>query len=139
MSKITNISIIRDIVYAQVCSDAGKGIYEIKGQNPNFKSCEQYKYKDKNFYLLRAIKQIENSKYIGITYYVSREEVRDNLIVYFNIKVNNIKYQMSFHSPGFEKSNIPLREYVDKTPVIRWRKRYSCRETAKTLIKIFNL
>ena len=138
--KPTFKSICQDIIYAQICSDSGKGIEALPfNRMHNGKKCHYYAYDDKNFYILRAIKQIDASKYLGVTYYVCREyEYGDNLIIYFNIKADKKKFQVSFHSPGFDDTNIPLRSYVGKTHIIRWDKK-SSRSACEHLIKILGL
>ena len=137
MAKITLKTICKDIVLAQVCSDAGKRIYKLYLNNEVLDNKAKYfKYKDKVHYCLRAIRQIDNVPYLGATYHVSYEG-NNMCIVYFNIHINGMKYQVSFHNPG-QSENSELRKYVGKTPRIRWNKKVAgSRAACEKLISIF--
>ena len=142
MAKITLKSIVKDICYAQCCSDAGKYIYMLSYFSSNakvFNKCEYFAYEDKAFYIKRAIDQIRHAPYVGVNYYIDID-MRENYIVYFNIKVGDKRYQVSFHVPGFDNNNKLLWEYQDfgRRP-IRWKSSHSSRDNCIKLIKIFNL
>lgn len=140
MAKITLESICKDIVLAQVGSDAGKEIDKLAciARTSCLDKAYEYKYNDKSFYLLRAIQQVYNSKFLGVRYYVSNDKEFKGCIVYFQVTLPGHKsMQVSFHTPHWDKRVEEIRKYVNKTRPIRWDKK-SSRETCFHIIKYFN-
>lgn len=99
--------IIKNIILAQVASDAGKGIYELYKKTPpslkkEVKTAEHFKYRRKDVYIQNAIKIINTTPRCGINYWCIKaldQNGYPSVITYFDIKVNEQRYQVSFHSP----------------------------------------
>ena len=89
MARISLESICKDIVLAQACSDAGKNIKFIVERTNDlcFKKAWSFDYKDKSHYILRAISQINNSKFLGVRYHVSDDKEFRGCIVYFQVSI----------------------------------------------------
>lgn len=141
MAKITFETICKDIVSAQVASDAGKRIFDLyqKSNTDLFLKPYWYDYKDKSFYLLRAIQQIDHVKFCGVRYYVSNDVEFGGSIVYFQVSIPGYKHthQVSFHVPGWDKNVEKVRKYEDKTRRLRWDQK-SSQETCFRIIRYFN-
>lgn len=141
MAKITFKSICKDIVSAQIASDAGKHISDLyqKANNDLFSKPYYYKYRDKSFYLLRAIQQIDHTKFCGVRYYVSNDTEFGGCIVYFQVSIPGYKYthQASFHVPGWDKNVEKIKGFEGKTRSIRWDEK-SSRESCFKIIRYFN-
>lgn len=140
MAKITFESICKDIVLAQACSDAGKGIKFIPDRTSSlcFKKAWTFDYSDKSHYILRAICQINNSKFLGVRYHVSDDKEFRGCIVYFQVSIPGHKHssQVSFHVPEWDKNVKRVKGFVGKTPLLRWDKK-SSRNTCISIIKYF--
>lgn len=140
MAKITFESICKDIVLAQACSDAGKNINFIVERTSDlcFKKAWRFDYKDKSHYILRAINQISNSKFVGVRYHVSDDKEFRGCIVYFQVSIPGHKHtmQVSFHVPEWDKNVKRVKGFVGKTPTLRWDKK-SSRNTCISIIKYF--
>lgn len=133
----TEEAIIRAIIMAQIASDAGKGIHAIflpGGNNPG-----RTGYQSKEFYELRALKMIDSTPRCGINYWVEftpDQNGFESVLVYFDIKVNGKRYQVSFHNPGHQ--TMELWGYVNRGRKTRWTheiygSRYACEELARML------
>lgn len=141
MAKITFETICKDIVSAQIESDSGKYISELRQKSIKdlFYKPYFYDYKDKSFYLLRAIHQIDNTKFIGVRYYVSGDTEFGGSIVYFQVSIPGYKHsmQVSFHVPAWDKNVKKIKKFEDKTRPIRWDEK-SSRNTCFKIIRYFN-
>lgn len=96
-------SICSFIIKAQMCSDAGKGIYEDYKYPTWRKTASEWGYNKKLYFIELACKKICQLKgKSGFHYYV--EPANDNRwprspIIYFNFKLNGQRRQVSFHCP----------------------------------------
>ena len=134
------IFIIKAICKAQIASDAGKGIYELSCKND--KHAVNTAYLSKENYILPALGVLTKSKTTNINYWC--EETGDqngypSIIVYFDIKINNERKQVSFHTP-LNKASEGLLKYISTGRKTRWDKKIGgSRDTCRQLIEEFNL
>ena len=136
-------SIIKNLILAQIASDAGKGIinnFKIEGADIAL----QEKYKIKEKFIISAIDIIKNNPQCGVKYYCEHT-VKNNdnkgecheLITFFEIEEDNIPLQFSYHSKWWKTQ---LREEVDRTPPIIWNKIIGgTRQNCETLYKKYFL
>jgi len=134
---MTNIekAIIRAIIMAQISSDAGKGIHRIYIPGGNFPAIK--KYRAKEFYELRALKMITASHRCGINFwceFAPDQNGIDSVLVYFDIKVDGKRFQISFHNPRIEL----FSEFVNRGRKTRWTadlsgSARSCQELARLI------
>lgn len=137
MAKINLEAICKNIVLAQIASDAGKDIYELHLDDNSYNKASSYAYQNKSQYLLRAIQQIDNSPYIGVKYYVQEDSEFKGVICYFQIKLADHKtIQASFHVPGFDENMKKFLKYTGRRKRIRWDEK-SSRYTCFQLIEYF--
>ena len=127
--------VVKFIYCAQYISDAQKGIFILEWEDwvkPRFFYSE-YDGKDGN--ILDAIRSINNHKHQKqVNYYVSKGDIMNSVIVYFDIKHEGKRYQVSFHS--FNKK---LKEMVGKGRKTRWNNRLDSRDQIATLYGISKL
>lgn len=136
-NKIRNI--IHNIILAQIASDGGKNIetlQNIKGAKEAF--LKGYSVKDK--YILAAINLINTTPRSGINYYIEEKPDQNgylSLVIYFDIKLNEKKYQISFHSP---KNRTSLYHFCSKGRKTRWTKEINgSRKACEDLSLFLNL
>ncbi len=99
--------IIEKVILAQIASDAGKGIYDLvdtssKVIGKEVKRAVRQGYDVKVKYILDAIKLVNATPKCGVNYYVINtpdQNGHDSDLVYFDIRLNGMRYQVSFHSP----------------------------------------
>lgn len=133
---------LRKIIFlvasAQMHSDEGKiernansWYYEGLTQEViNFKNnCCCYGYDGKDSAIIAAINIINKHPLMGVNYYVKNNN--NNVIVYFNFKINNRRLQVSFHSFSSK-----LRKLIGKGSPCRWEKKISSRETCQLLLRL---
>ena len=142
--KPTKRDIIACVVGAQICSDAGKGFFNLKVSDRHLqKLCEKAEYKMKSYLILRAIDKIRCTPFMGIRYYCECWKLC-SVIVYFMVDGE----QISFHCPylpcsGEEEYVRRLRciaENQKPSKRIRWnKKRGGSLETAEHLIAEYSL
>lgn len=133
--------IIKNIILAQVASDGGKNINIIPSlQNIPFKreikNAYKIGYSIKDEYILNAIKIINTTPQCGINYRCVRTSDQngyDSIVCYFDIKFNEKRYQISFHSP-YNRSK--LKKFISKGRVTHWDKK-DCRNNAIALLSAF--
>lgn len=94
--------IAKAILDAQIASDGGKGITKTKHMNKYVWS-KGYSLKDVN--ILKAINLIVSQKNSRFRFKVVECEQFSSLLVYFETKISGKKYQVSFHSYGFDMFN----------------------------------
>lgn len=125
-SRTRNPTVYELLYDAQVYSDNGKGIITLNSYGLN--CYESYAHKD--ICIIKAIGLINRQKDTDVHYFVTRDTLIHSYLVYFNIKLNGERHQISFHS--FNKA---LERYIIKgnTHATKWDKGNS-RETAKLLI-----
>lgn len=97
MSK--DMLVAKAILDAQIASDGGKGITKTKHMN-KYVWLKGYSLKDVN--ILKAINLIVSQKNSRFRFKVVECEQFSSLLVYFETKISGKKYQVSFHSYGFD-------------------------------------
>lgn len=117
-------AILRLIIAAQTASDAAKVFRNPEIDPPRFPRDTHYwerRYRCKADVIVRAIKEINGSRPMGINYWV---EIRPDqngfpsVVVLFDVKVDGIRRQISFHTPyGKAQKLLP---YVGKGRPTRW-------------------
>jgi hypothetical protein len=114
----TNLAIAKAIIAAQTASDAGKGICEIDGR------CARHgrhdKYGCKPAYIVKAIETIRTSS-SDFRYYVAETGDQNgypSIIAYFEFKLDNERYQVSFHTPA-NRAGV-LEKYANTGRKTRW-------------------
>lgn len=136
-------NIIKNIILAQVASDAGKYVYTIKNYTPpillkEVKAAEHFGYNRKEIYIQNAIKIINKTPRCGINYWCIKapdQNGYDSIITYFDIKANGKRFQISFHSPY---NRTLLSDMNKKGRKTRWEKRENgSRNACIELLKIF--
>ena len=139
MSNIDK-KIAEAIVYAQIASDAGKGIEILEGSNlRKYMSTLSKGYHAKDGYIFSAIKLIRNTKNCSYKYYVTAQPDQHgnpSFIIYFNFKVNGKREQVSFHS--FNKKL--WKGLVGSGTVCHWQGGIGgSRKACKKLIGLYDL
>jgi hypothetical protein len=139
--KDINKTIAIAIVSAQIASDAGKCIYDLKCKNQIRRRSEKFKYKVKTYYILHALNIIRKNK-TDYNYYVSDivgdQNNSPSIIVYFDFRIENKRYQMSFHTPLSQACE--LKSFSNTGRKTRWRRHFeSSREAAQALIDYYHL
>lgn len=111
------------LIQAQTASDKAKFIKRIPLNKKDFRPCKMgYDFKQKA--ILEAIRLIRTNK-TSFNYYV--EEVPDqngimSILVYFDFKIKNKRYQISFHNHNCENE---LKFYVNTGRKTHWHKNYT--------------
>lgn len=130
--------VINEILLAQICSYNGKGIwteFEVEGRN----RAEQKGYSEKIVHQLRAIRAINGMPRCSINYWVTESPDQNgyaSYIVYFDIKVKEKRYQISFHNPMREAKKYGLAQYAQKGRRTHWvckSNREACCELARAV------
>ena len=139
MSNIDK-KIAEAIVYAQIASDAGKGIEILEGRNVfKYNSTVDKGYHSKDGYIFSALNLIRNTKNCSYKYYVTAQPDQHgnpSFIIYFNFKVNGKREQVSFHS--FNKKL--WKELVGSGTVCHWQGGIGgSRKACKKLIGLYDL
>ena len=134
-----NKYIAKQIVIAQICSDAGKHINELNLAEKNvlYRSINAG-YDGKEEAIKRAIKKINSlgSKKSGFHFYVTHNSGNRfyPYLIYFNFEIYGERKQVSFHS-----ANTEFERYVKKgtSHRITWDHK-SSRGSCKALINMFD-
>lgn len=93
--------------------------------NPEFATkAEDYEYKAKTQYILKAIRLINSNRRCGWNYWVKRtldQNGYSSIITYFEYKNDGLKVQISFHTP-FSKSPVELDKMANgkKGRICHW-------------------
>ena len=132
MTKYDREKLIAEaICFAQSCSDAGKRVYTDS-------ATKRLRYKGKLPAILRAIALIKNMKpdtKNTFNYYVTEptgdQNGRPSIIVYFDLKINGQRMQVSFHTPMHKAG--ALMELANSGRKTRWRKVINSRSTCDFL------
>lgn len=134
-----NKYISKQIILAQVASDAAKGIYElrpaVRETIPSYRIYERKGYSGKDACIKRVLTAIQNKKHSGFYYHVRADHVHGGhkycYLVYFNFKIEGSRFQISFHS------FTDLRRYVsaNKTQT-RWQKKNDSRTSCLILNEV---
>ena len=134
------IFVIKAICKAQIASDAGKGIYTLSCKND--KNAVNTAYLSKENYILQALGVLTKSKLTNINYWCEKTGDQNgcpSIIVYFDIKINNERKQVSFHTP-LNRASETLLKYVSTGRKTRWDKKIGgSQDTCRQLIEKFNL
>lgn len=89
-----------DIIKAQAFSDKAKGYNNLLTKTFCYDGwfIKDYYYM-KDVFIKRAIREIQKKKNPdNISFYVTKDMSIDSYLVYFNFKIGNERYQISFHS-----------------------------------------
>ena len=137
MSDVNRI-IARHIIYAQMASDAGKGIVSLKTSCHSFDDEVKNKgYDTKDGFIFKAVSLIRGTK-TNFNYWVEKApDQRGNMSfgVYFDFKVDGKRQQVSFHT--FSKKWVSLVHTGRKT---RWDKDpIGSRRSCEILIDYYGL
>ena len=134
------IFVIKAICKAQIASDAGKGIYKLACKKD--KNAVNTAYLSKENYILQALGVLTKSKLTNINYWCEKTGDQNgcpSIIVYFDIKINNERKQVSFHTP-LNRASETLLKYVSTGSKTRWDKKIGgSQDTCRQLIEKFNL
>lgn len=134
------IFVIKAICKAQIASDAGKGVYELACKKD--KHAVNTAYLSKENYILQALGVLTKSKLTNINYWCEKTGDQNgypSIIVYFDIKINNKRKQVSFHTPLNQASGALLK-YISTGRKTRWDKKIGgSRDACRQLIEEFNL
>lgn len=132
--------ISKQIILAQIASDGGKGLNDvlkrISSSVPLANLYFKKGYETKDHCIINAIRAIQRNPASGFYYSVKVDRTLYSgahvFIVYFNFKLHNNAYQISFHT----YSN--MWRYVNRHCVTRWKKKYSSKEaTIKLAYYVF--
>lgn len=142
MKNIILKNIIKNIILAQIASDAGKGIYNKEFFSPSLikkevKTAWRLGYAVKDKYILNAIKIISTTPRCGINFWCVKapdQNDYDSIITYFDIKTNEKRYQVSFHSP-YNRTHIKALQ--KKGRPTRWT--YQVKGSREACLELFNL
>lgn len=98
-----DIKIIELIVRAQMWSDAAKGIYsDLRDSRYNaINNSKYFCYYKKDQCICNALSLINSVdvKHTNIRYYIGKDEtLSGSALVYFEVRHEGLKYQISFHS-----------------------------------------
>lgn len=134
-----NKYIAKQIVLAQICSDAGKNIHELKLKEKNvlYRNIDAG-YAGKEDAIKRAITKINSlgSVKSGFHFYVTNNSGNRYYpyLIYFNFEIHGERKQVSFHS-----ANKEFERYVKKgtSHRITWDHK-SSRGSCKALINMFD-
>lgn len=129
-----DLRVCKYIVLAQISSDGGKMIPDIKDTLPIGNVYFKKGYKMKDSLIMKAIKTIQCTKDSGFRFCVKEcSGFRSRaFIVYFNFKLDGKRCQISFHS-----FNTKLERYINNSVSTRWDKK-SSRKTAESLALYLN-
>lgn len=134
------IFVIKAICKAQIASDAGKGVHTLTCKND--KNAVNTAYLSKENYILQALGVLTKSKITNINYWcelTGDQNGYPSILVYFDIKINNKRKQVSFHTP-LNRASDALFRYVSTGRKTRWDKKIGgSQDACRQLIEEFNL
>ena len=134
--------IAKAICQAQIASDKGKGLYNIGLKNNSDREASYSGYGCKEKYILSAITMIRKTHSNVFNYYCIKDNDQngyDSIITYFDIKLPEGRFQVSFHTP-YSKSSDELDKLVGTGRKTRWNKKYGGSiEGCEALIAHYNL
>ena len=99
----SDVAIAREVILAQVASDGGKGIEEIRNILPSSFPAYDNGYGSKDYHILRAIHLIVRGKDSNFRFHVQFRKGDWSPIVYFCYRWAGTKLQVSFHVPNCEE------------------------------------
>lgn len=121
------------IIKAQMCSDSGKHLNYQYG-HPGWKDrTDKFGYSSKTWFIIKAMNRISQLHGTsGFHYYIGTDntQIKYTTVVYFNFKIDNEKFQISFHCEDYD---IPDRYLKNNTShYTRWDHK-SSREACEAL------
>lgn len=135
----SNTYIIRQICLAQIASDSGKWINRISMREDH--GPHRNGYNDKIKFIVNAITAINSRRNNNsIWYYCTKCDDQNgypSVLVYFSIKVNGKRYQVSFHNPLNRSDD--LFKFIGKGTPMRWNKTIPSWTVCNMLIDHYNL
>lgn len=134
--------IVKAICQAQIASDAGKYQHWLYLHNGASRFAHRYGYAVKPSFIMKAIKLIETNRRGIVNYYVEKGDDQNgymSILVYFDIRVDDRRYQVSFHTP-YNKAPKELKDKIGKGRKTRWAKE-TCgsARACLALVEYFNL
>ena len=134
--------IARFIILAQTASDAGKGS-KFK-YIPDSRGAIHFGYGVKTHYILQAIALIRITDQKMFRYYVSGQTPDQNgnasVIVYFDVKLERKRRQVSFHTPWNQVEGTILEQLIGSGRKTRWDKEIGgSSDTCYDLAEYFHL
>lgn len=128
--------IAKQIIFAQLASDGGKKDKEVLNRISPFVPLSEVHYKKgyhtKDHCIINAIRAIQRNPQSGFRYHVKADRTLYSgahvFIVYFNFKIGEERYQISFHT--FDN----MWRFVNRQCVTRWQKKYSSKEAVIKLV-----
>lgn len=136
--KDINKIIALDVVNAQACSDAGKGIEELQYRNTSMAQCFGYELKEE--FIIKALRLIRSNK---TNWHYSCVSCLDqngymSILVYFRTNINGSRIQISFHTP-MNKASMELIKMSDSGENCYWTKSKKSRDNCQKLIEYYKL
>lgn len=143
-----NEAIARELILAQAASDGGKNIKDLLDLTPYVPGLRKaYKkgYSAKDDHLWNAVDMIKTAHgRSGFSFYETHDPTVqykwwDMTLIYFNFKVDGIRYQISFHSPcsiesrGVKKDRREIMNARHQTHWDRRDSRYAARVLAEKI------
>ena len=117
--------IAKAIVKAQIASDAGKGNYwSLDASKRVCRHPLNTAYGCKPDYILTALRMIRSSKDSIFSYYAEYcpdQNGFDSILVYFEWKLNGMRYQCSFHTP-YDRAPKELKRMANSGRKTRWNR-----------------
>ena len=132
VKKRVEKAIAKSIILAQVASDGGKNISEIRdilGNDSYYVYGQGYNAKDR--YIFSAIELICRNRDTSFHFSVMSGKGVSPYLVYFTFKIDGKRHQVSFHS-----YNNNLGRYKSKNHMTRWDEKDS-RETCVKLAQAY--
>ena len=135
--------IARLVCLAQDASDSGKYENILNFRNTDNSVARERGYRVKTAYIEKAVKLINSNPLCGWNYHVSGQTPDQNknasIIVYFEYKDDENRYQVSFHTPWSLVSD-SMETLMTKGRNTRWNHKIGgSRKDCQRLIEVFNL
>ena len=136
MTTNTNVEamIALKICQAQMASDAGKRRKNLSLTKPLERNPLINGYECKEDYILYALRLIRANK-TRFNYWVTEapdQNGYESIIVYFDFMFQNVRYQVSFHTPE-NRATKELRNLVNTGRKTRWNKNIDSVDSCKAL------
>lgn len=135
-------AVVYRLAIAQIASDAGKGIFRhelIALVDPeDARRAIRARYNLKDRLLVAQIGYLTRHHVAGVDYHINSDDAHgcNGTIVYFNLRCEGKRYQVSFHSPhneGFRKiADISRTSWICST--ISGKRRKEVMDSAETLV-----
>ena len=125
------------IIEAQIASDSGKGLKRLNVAKQYSRSYKHLGYALKGNPIVEALKLIRANK-TRFNYWCCEapdQNGNDSIIVYFDFKLNDTRYQVSFHNHGVKE----LRNYINTGRKTHWFKQINSLESCKALQRFYDI